>query len=100
MSIDQIGFYEIPNDPALRNKLMGTIENCRAAMVRIKSEQTFITEALSEISKETGIKSVDLRKVVTDRAHDTYKKTIENTEKYSDLYESLFPHAAPDAAKP
>ena len=96
MSIEQIGFYDIPKDPKLRQELMDTIENCRAATVRIKSEQTYITDALSAIAKATGIKAADLRKVVTDRAQDSYKKTIENSEKYSDLYESLFPNAAPD----
>lgn len=96
MSVEQIGFYEIPNDPALRKKLFDTIENCRAAQVRIKSEQTYITDALSEIGKATGIKAADLRKVVSDRAAGTYTKTIETSAKYQDLYESLFPNAAPD----
>ena len=98
MSVEQIGFYEIPNDPALRKKLFDTIENCRAAQVRIKSERTYITDALSEIGKATGIKAADLRKVVSDRAAGTYTKTIETSAKYQDLYESLFPNAAPDRA--
>lgn len=96
MSVEQIGFYDIPKDPKLRRKLMDTIENARAASLRIKSEQTYITDALAEISKETGIKASDLRKVVADRATDGYKKTIETSAKYQDLYESLFPNAAPD----
>lgn len=96
MSVEQIGFYEIPNDPELRRELMQTIENCRGAMARIKSEQTFISEALAAIAKKTNIKTPDLRKVVTDRANGTYAKTIETSEKYQDLYESLFPNAAPD----
>lgn len=96
MSVEQIGFYEIPNDPELRRQLMETLENVRAATVRIKSEQTYITEALSAIGKKTGIKAADLRKVANDRANGTYTKTIETSEKYQDLYESLFPNAAPD----
>lgn len=96
MSTEQIGFYEIPKDPKLRKLLTDTIENCRAAQVRIKSEQTYMTDALSEVAKATGIKATDLRKVVSDRASDGYKKTIENSAKYQDLYESLFPNAAPD----
>lgn len=96
MSVEQIGFYEIPNDPQLRRELMDTLENVRAATVRIKSEQTYITEALSAIAKKTGIKAADLRKVANDRANGTYTKTIETSEKYQDLYEALFPNAAPD----
>lgn len=96
MSVEQIGFYQLPSDPEARRKLKQVIENCRAAQIRIKSEQTFVTEALSALAKETGIKSTDLRKVVTDRAAGTYVKTIENSEKYQDLYESLFPNSAPD----
>lgn len=96
MSVEQIGFYEIPNDPNLRKQLMDTIENCRAARVRIASEQTYINDALSVISKATGIKSGDLRKVVGDRARDGYKETIDKNAIYQDLYESLFPNAAPD----
>lgn len=96
MSVEQIGFYEIPNDPELRRELMQTIENCRAALARIKSEQTFITEALAAISKKTSIKTTDLRKVATDRAYGTFSKTIETSEKYQDLYTSLFPNALPD----
>lgn len=96
MSVEQIGFYALPSDPEARRKMMQVIENCRAAQVRIKSEQTFVTEALAELAKETGIKAVDLRKVVTDRANGSYAKTIETSEKYQDLYESLFPNAKPD----
>lgn len=99
MSVEQIGFYELPSDPETRRKLMGAIENCRAATVRIKSEQTYITETLGEIAKETGIKASDLRKVVNDRAAGTYSKTIETSAKYQDLYETLFPNAAPDKAE-
>ncbi|AFO10274.1 transcriptional regulator [Salmonella phage Vi01] len=98
MSVEQIGFYQLPSDPKLRQKMMQTLENCRAAQIRIKSEQTFVTEALAELAKETGIKAVDLRKVVTDRAGGTYTKTIETSAKYQDLYESLYPNAAPDRA--
>ncbi|QIG62192.1 hypothetical protein P46FS4_126 [Salmonella phage P46FS4] len=96
MSVEQIGFYALPSDPETRRKLMGAIETCRAATVRIKSEQTFITETLAELAKDTGIKASDLRKVVSDRANGTYQKTIETSEKYQDLYESLFPNAKPD----
>lgn len=96
MSVEQIGFYALPSDPESRRKMMQVIENCRAAQVRIKSEQTFVSEALAELAKDTGIKAADLRKVVTDRANGTYQKTIETSEKYQDLYESLFPNAKPD----
>lgn len=96
MSVEQISFYALPSDPETRRKLMGVIENCRAAQVRIKSEQVFITDALSTLAKETGIKAADLRKVVSDRANGSYAKTIETSEKYQDLYESLFPNAKPD----
>lgn len=96
MSVEQIGFYELPSDPKLRRQLLDTIENVRASMVRIKSEQTYITDALAEIAKATGIKTTDLRKVATDRAAGTFSKTIETSEKYQDLYISLFPNAAPD----
>lgn len=96
MSVEQIGFYQLPSDPEQRRKMMQVIENCRAAQIRIKSEQTFVTDALAQLAKETGIKAVDLRKVVTDRAAGTYTKTIESSEKYQDLYESLFPNAKPD----
>ncbi|ECW1086612.1 hypothetical protein allotria_127 [Salmonella phage allotria] len=95
MSVEQIGFYQLPSDPKLRQKMMQTLENCRAAQIRIKSEQTFVTEALAELAKETGIKAVDLRKVVTDRAAGTFSKTIETSEKYQDLYSSLFPNDVP-----
>lgn len=95
MSVEQIGFYEIPNDPKIRKQLFDTIENCRAAQVRIKSEQTYITDALAKIGKETGIKAADLRKVVSDRAAGTFSKTIETSEKYQDLYSSLFPNDVP-----
>ncbi|ASD51420.1 hypothetical protein [Dickeya phage XF4] len=81
--------------PETRRKMMGAIENCRAASVRIKSEQTFITETLAELAKETGIKAADLRKVVSDRANGTFSKTIETSEKYQDLYSSLFPNDVP-----
>lgn len=96
MSVEQIGFYELPSDPETRRELMQTIENCRAAQIRIKSEQTFVSEALAEIAKKTGIKAADLRKVVTDRAAGTFSKTIETSEKYQELYVSLFPNAIPD----
>ncbi|AHZ60158.1 transcriptional regulator [Dickeya phage vB-DsoM-LIMEstone1] len=95
MSVEQIGFYALPSDPETRRKMMGAIENCRAASVRIKSEQTFITETLAELAKETGIKAADLRKVVSDRANGTFSKTIETSEKYQDLYSSLFPNDVP-----
>ena len=97
MSVEQIGFYQLPSDPESRRKMMQTIENCRAAQIRIKSEQTFVTDAIAALAKETGIKATDLRKVVADRAAGTYAKTIESSEKYQDLYESLFPNAAPKA---
>ena len=58
MSVEQIGFYQLPSDPKLRQKMMQTLENCRAAQIRIK--------------------------------------TIETSAKYQDLYESLYPNAAPD----
>lgn len=100
MSVEQIGFYEIPKDPKERQELMDTIENCRAAVNRIKSEQTYITDALGAIAKKTGIKAVDLRKVVMDRANQTFSKTIETSEKYQDLYASLFPKDVPESTKP
>lgn len=100
MSVEQIGFYEIPKDPALRDELMNTIENCRASQLRIKSEQTYVSDALAAIAKKTGIKTSDLRKVVTDRANQTFSKTIETSEKYQDLYASLFPKDVPDHTKP
>lgn len=99
MSVEQIGFYEIPKDPKLRQELMDTIENCRGAVTRIKSEQAYITDALTAIAKATGIKSADLRKVVMDRANQTFSKTIETSEKYQDLYASLFPKDVPDNQK-
>ena len=98
MSTEQIGFYDIPSDPKLRQELMDTLENCRASVVRVQSEREYIKEALKEIAKKTGIKARDLKKVVTDRAKGSYSKTIETSEKYQDLYESLFPNAAPTAA--
>lgn len=99
MSVEQIGFYEIPKDPKVHRELMDTIENCRGAINRIKSEQAYITDALATIAKATGIKASDLRKVVMDRANQTFSKTIETSEKYQDLYASLFPKDVPDTHK-
>lgn len=90
MSVEQVGFYELPSDPKSRQLLLDTIENCRQALVRIDSENEYIKEALKEVSQITGIKVSDLRKVAVDRAKGTYSKTVETSEKYQDLYESLF----------
>lgn len=88
--VEQIGFYEIPNDPRVRQLLIDTVENARQALVRIEAEQEFIKEALKEASQASGIKVSDLRKLATDRAKGSFSKTVETSEKYQDLYESLY----------
>ncbi|AVO22880.1 transcriptional regulator [Erwinia phage vB_EamM-Bue1] len=98
MSTEQIGFYEIPNAPGDRQKLLQGLENCRAAQIRIISEQTFIADTIKELAKEFDIKGADLRKLVTDRAKGTYGNTVQKADIYQDLYESLYPNSKADAA--
>lgn len=98
MSVEQVGFYQIPNTPGDRQKLLQSIENCRAAQVRIASEQAYISDTLKELSKEFGIKGPDLRRLVTDRAKGSYGETVKKADIYQDLYESLFPNSKAEAA--
>lgn len=95
MSVEQIGFYEIPNDPVARKKLLDGLDEIGKAMTRIKSENTYIAESLKELKEQFDISTTDLRKAATDRTNGTYKKTIETSEKYQDLYSSLFPNDVP-----
>lgn len=97
MSTEQIGFYEIPNNPADRQRILNAIENCRAAKVRILSEQTFISDTVKEIAKDFGIKAADLNKLINDRSKGTFGESVTKAERYQDLYESLFPNSLPEA---
>lgn len=98
MSVEQVGFYEVPNAPGDRQKLLQGIENCRAAQVRIASEQAFISDTIKELAKEFGIKGSDLRRLVADRAKGSYGETVKKADIYQDLYEALFPNAKAEAA--
>lgn len=98
MSTEQVGFYEIPSTPADRQKLLQGIENCRAAKVRIISEQGYISDTVKELAKEFGIKAADINRLIADRAKGTYGETVKKADVYQDLYESLFPNSKAEAA--
>ena len=74
MSIEQIGFYDIPSD--VREKLLDVIEECRKSKVRILSENDYIKEALKELRPNGGSSMHDRMKRVEARVDEIYSVII------------------------
>jgi len=94
---ERIGFYELPSTPKDRQRLLDAIENCRQALVRVKSEQDYIKDTVKEFAKEFDIKGADLNRLINDRAKGTFGQSVQKADIYQDLYEALYANSIAEA---
>lgn len=79
----------IPSSPVDRQAIKAVVEQISNSMARAESEAEYQKEALSELSKKYDIPAKHLKRMSRDFHKSTFEKTMDETEDYSGLYETI-----------
>lgn len=81
--------FQLPSNPADREKLLSAAKELRDSRYRVLHEQSFQKDVLARIEEEMGVKKSDMRGIADEFTDEKASKSIEKFEVFVDAVKIL-----------